>query len=376
MGELLKKASASSASGKSQQELENDHLRKLVATLEKRLEDFEKARWQFRKAVGRPPRAKNCHFRVAVGDSHGALIDESAATAFLEDLRWLQPKELILLGDHIDCGGFLAEHHVMGYVADNEYTYSDDVTACNWFLDRVQEASPRSVIDWTEGNHDVRPERWIMTQKLRSRQDVSHFYQLYGTPNVTHVEKRGINYWKISERYLKESNVAGTIKRGKCYFQHSKVCGAQGTYKLMRQFNACVVHGNSHAMVQFSERTVSAGEIGGWSAGCLCKMQPLWYHRDPDPWVHGYHLQLVEDDGPFLAINIPVIGGRSLLDVFQRLLTNERNYGTKTKAKDNPGGRGKNTRQRGGVGAANAKGVGSTTRRNARAAAAPRRRQH
>lgn len=356
-------------------ERENDQLRKVVGELEKRLDDFEKARWTFRKTVGRPPRAKNCHFRVAVGDSHGALIDEGAASAFLEDLRWLKPKELILLGDHIDCGGFLAEHHTMGYVADNEYTYADDVTACNWFLDRVQEASPNSAIDWVEGNHDVRPERWIMTQKLRSAQDVKLFYQMYGTPNVTHVVKRGIAYHKLSERHLKDSNVAGTIKRGKCYFQHSKVIGAQGTYKLMRQFNACVVHGNSHAMVQFSERTVSAGEIGGWSAGCLCRLQPLWYNRDPDPWVHGYHLQLVESDGPFLAINIPVIGGRSLLDVFQRLLTSGDGYAKAPKKKvgDTARRRGDRSKRRA-VGAKDAQGVGSVRKRRTRASATSARR--
>jgi hypothetical protein len=36
----------------------------------------------------------------------------------IETARWaIDPDEIIMLGDHLDCGGFLAQNQVLGFVA-------------------------------------------------------------------------------------------------------------------------------------------------------------------------------------------------------------------------------------------------------------------
>ena len=91
--------------------------------------------------------------RVIVPDSHGCFVDQSAASAMLADIKLLKPSSIILLGDHLDCGGFLAEHHTWGYVAETDYSFEDDVEATNQFLDQLQSAAPQATIEYLEGNH-------------------------------------------------------------------------------------------------------------------------------------------------------------------------------------------------------------------------------
>ncbi len=71
-------------------------------------------------------------------DSHGCFIDGAALNAFLGDLEAIKPAEVIMLGDHLDCGGFLAQHQTIGFVAESDYSYAEDVAACNQFLDAIR----------------------------------------------------------------------------------------------------------------------------------------------------------------------------------------------------------------------------------------------
>lgn len=102
--------------------------------------------------------------RVIIPDSHGASIDPDAAAAFLADLKRLDPEQIVMLGDHLDCGGFLAAHHTLGFVAETSLTYAQDVKACNLFLDAIQAAAPRARIDYLAGNHEcTRPDHEVLT---------------------------------------------------------------------------------------------------------------------------------------------------------------------------------------------------------------------
>ena len=60
------------------------------------------------------------------------------------------------MGDHLDCDGFLAQHHVWGFVAETEYTFEDDVAA-NVMLDSVQKICPKAKLTYLSGitNHEL-----------------------------------------------------------------------------------------------------------------------------------------------------------------------------------------------------------------------------
>ena len=113
---------------------------------------------------GRKRGSKRATLRVFVPDSHGASVDVGAQQAFLNDLEFLNPDEFIWIGDHLDCGGFLAQHHTLGYVPETAYTHEEDIAAANAFLDAVHEQCPKANNVYIHGNHEcTHPDHEVLT---------------------------------------------------------------------------------------------------------------------------------------------------------------------------------------------------------------------
>jgi len=157
--------------------------------------------------------------RVVIPDTHGAKVAHKAVAAMLSDIKALNPQEIVLTGDHVDCGGFLAQHHVMGYVAETLYSYEDDLAAANSFLDQLREAAPNAKIEYIEGNHERRVETWAVTATLRHHHDAEGLRKLYAPEFRLYLKERGIPYYRDSICH-DGLTIPGIIKRGKCYFFH------------------------------------------------------------------------------------------------------------------------------------------------------------
>lgn len=290
---------------------ETRRLRRQVEDLETALKAARQPR--VRLKPGKAPRTRKGDFRrVIVPDSHGSHIDPQAAAAFLSDLEELRPAEVVFLGDHLDCGGFLAQHHTLGYVADTEYSFSDDVAAAGAFLDEIQKRAPGADYHYIEGNHERRIEKWIVTQTLRNQRDAVKLREHFSVDASLNLKKRGIRLYEQGKFYGGLS-VPSTIKLGKCYFTHGSRTGAHAAAAMLRDFGGNLVYGHTHRADHYTLRTVGAGLIAAWCPGCLCKLQPLWMHTQVTGWSHGYGLQLVRAGGEFLHVNVPIIEGRSFL---------------------------------------------------------------
>lgn len=250
--------------------------------------------------------------RVIIPDSHGSAIDKAAANAFLSDLKTLAPREIVMLGDHVDCGGFLAQHHTLGYVAQTDYSYEEDIASANHFLDQIQEAAPKATIHYIEGNHERRVETWCVTETLRNEKDSEMLRRAFAPVFLLRLEERGISYYRQDKNYM-GIIVPGAIKLGKCFFWHGTSAAKHAASVNLDQIAGNVVYGHTHREDHSSRRPVAAGDIGAWNPGCLCKLQPLWCHTRPTNWTHGYGVQLVAGNGNFLHINVRIIGGRSLM---------------------------------------------------------------
>lgn len=248
--------------------------------------------------------------RVIIPDTHGCLIDRKALAAMLSDIKLLDPQEIILLGDHVDCGGFLAQHHVMGYVAETDYTYEEDLAAAKAFLDAIQSAAPRAKVEYLEGNHERRVETWCVTQVLRHRKDAEGLRRLLAPEFRLQLKERGITYYRQGEFY-DNLPVPGVIKRGKCYFFHGVSTAKNAVAATVDKIAGNCVFGHTHRAQSNVVRRISTGIVGSWNPGCLCQLQPLWQHTAPTDWSHGYAVQLVAQNGAFLHLNIPVIEGES-----------------------------------------------------------------
>ena len=280
--------------------------------LERALEQSRASRVKIRLVPARR-KAGSTVVRVIVPDSHGCFIDEAAAAALLADIAAIQPDSIIMLGDHLDCGGFLAEHQTWGYVAEMAYTFEDDVNATNQFLDGIQAAAPGSRIEYLEGNHERRIQKQLVTQTLRGgKRDASFLEALFSVSVVLHLEKRGIAFFKQGVFY-DDCKVPATIERDNCYFTHGQFTGEHAAAAHLRKYAANVWFGHTHRSESKIKRTVSSGPIGAWNAGCLCRIQPYWMHQNLTDWSHGYGLQIAEAGVGHLNMQIPILDGVSLL---------------------------------------------------------------
>lgn len=255
--------------------------------------------------------------RVIIPDTHGAKSDRKAIAAMLSDIKALDPQEIILLGDRVDCGGHLAQHHVMGYVAETAYSYEDDLAETNAFLDSLRIAAPAAKIEYIEGNHERRVETWCITQTLRHTKDAEGLRQLYAPEFRLFLKQRGITYYRQGEFY-DGLPIPGVIKRGKCYFFHGISTAKNATAKTVEQLAGNCVFGHTHRAESTVVRKLGSGVIGSWNPGCLCELQPLWQHTNPTTWTHGYGIQLVHDTD-FLHLNIPIIESKSLFGALVKL---------------------------------------------------------
>lgn len=250
--------------------------------------------------------------RLIKPDTHGMYACAPAFAAFLADMKALSPHEVIDGGDFSDCGGFLAQHHALGYVAQGEYSFEQDMEAVNAQYDAMQAAAPRASFETLEGNHEQRVERWCITQTLGGVRDADGLRKRNAPEILCRFKERGVRYYRMSD-FHDGLPVRGTIRRGKCFFVHMppRGCGSPGA--VARRFGGCVVYFHTHHAREEIVRTVVTDAIGAFNPGCLAELQPLYAHTDPTDWSHGYGLQLVARSGAFLHVNVPIINGVSLL---------------------------------------------------------------
>lgn len=285
-------------------------LQKEVDMLRKQIDDTAKAvPFQPVKIVKRS--GKDDIIQAIMPDSHGAYADPLAMSLFLADMKILDPDEVILLGDHVDCGGFLAAHHVLGYVAQMSYTYADDIAACRSHLDILQANAPRAALSYIEGNHEQRVERWCIGEGLKDRADAEDMRRCFAPEFRLGLKERGIPYYRRAEKYDGLA-IPGAIKRGKTLFVHDP--GFSDPKRTLARFGMPVVHGHDHQSHALIAPTVGAGDVGVWAFGTLAVLQQLYNHSRPTTHTHGYGIRLQARSGHFLTISVPIIKGVSYLD--------------------------------------------------------------
>ena len=278
----------------------------------KLIDDYHAAHFDIPRQKISKARSKGSFVRVAFGDTHGASLDQSAWSAFLADMEILKPRVMVHLGDVLDCGGWLAAHHTMNYVAQTDYTYADEVVVANVMLDQLQSVRPTAEIHAIEGNHDGRIATWAITVAQKQRADVELLIKSIGPQHVLNLEKRGIKWWSRGDCHH-GSVAGGTIKLGHCYFTHPQSASKHHAAKMVSTFGKNVVYGHTHRRDYFPGGNVQGEEWAAWSPGCLCVKRKYWHHTEMFGHTQGYHLQFVQPDGSFLGVNVPIINGKSYL---------------------------------------------------------------
>jgi len=314
----------------SKHEAEILSLQRQIKKLEERnaslVRGLEKARelWGSTYVAPKVPKAPKRHksnkfyVRVAITDTHGIHINELARNALLHDLEVLHPEEIVLLGDHMDCGSVISRFQVM-YMQELSQSLADDRKAAADFLDEVQKRCPNANIYYLQGNHERRVERWAI-ETFRHPDDIRHAIAAYAPEGALHLPERGIKYFTGHECHCGLTD-PGTIRLGECLFTHGYARGLHPAYNHLLKYGMNVVHGHNHRSQSYVKRTASKIAIGAWCAGCLCEVQPYYFHTEATDHTHGYHVQFVNRrTGEFAPWNVPILNGVSVLPNVREIL--------------------------------------------------------
>lgn len=248
---------------------------------------------------------------VIIPDSHGEHIDLPARNAFLCDLKMIQPDTIIMLGDHLDCGGVFSTHQ-RSYTNEMTESFDADIRAANEFLDLIREAAPNARIHYLAGNHEMHIQRYV-ARTFSSYADAKMILERIGPEAVLRLRERDITYYDASEKYM-DLSIPGTIRLGKCFYTHGISHGRHATATHLDRFGASVWHGHTHRANVATSRTVTADALISLCPGTLAKLQPLYRHTAPTNWVHGYGVQLTNTSTKnFSAQVVPIVDGESML---------------------------------------------------------------
>jgi len=237
--------------------------------------------------------------------------DNAAVRAFLDDMKVIDPDEIVAGGDMLECGGFLARHQPIGYVAYCDYTLQEDVAALNWFYDEAQQAAPHATWDVMEGNHDQRIERWVVDQVSANQRDGEYLMKLFGPEVLTYTEQRGFRYHKRNVIH-QDGLTRGWIERGNMLIVHELKTGANAARSGMLKTASNVTAFHTHRHDRSSTVYPKHGLVTSFTVPCLCEMQPMWKHTDPSEWMQGYDVDFITKQGNFLRVSVPIWRGKSL----------------------------------------------------------------
>jgi hypothetical protein len=273
--------------------------------------DLRNARPVHRSPLPKEGNGSGDRVRISFGDVHGMVQDPKAIAALLADVKTLRPDEIVLGGDIISCDGFLAKHQTLGFVANTNYSYQEDIEAGNALLDALQDAAPDAVIHYIEGNHEDRVERWVVDQALGHQRDSAFLLSLVSPKALLRLNERGITYYGRHDIHA-EGLPRGWIRLGKMYFTHSLAYSKNAARDALQKTAGNVTYFCSHREDTASCVFPSVGLVKAFNPGCLCLMQPVYQNSNPTNWSQGYALDIIAPSGNFQRIHVPIWDGKSL----------------------------------------------------------------
>jgi hypothetical protein len=273
--------------------------------------DFRNARPvpKARPASDRPAKAETV--RVSFGDNHGMMMDRAANAALLRDVRVIKPNVIVIGGDLVECGGWLAKHLTVGFVALCDYSYQEDIKAANWLLDELQAAAPDAEIHYLEGNHEDRVERWCVDQTMSHKLDADFLRLAFSPSSVLRLKERGISYYRRSEAYG-DGLPRGWFRMGKMLFAHELGASQNAARDAVSKSAANVTYFHTHRADMAIRVFPSVGICRAFNPGCLCLMQPVWQNSNVTDWSQGYAIDFIARSGNFQTVHVPIWKGESL----------------------------------------------------------------
>lgn len=237
---------------------------------------------------------------VFIGDEQAPYHDERLhylSLCFLNDVR---PDRGVKMGDLLDFPD-ISRH------PDNPEWHvkaQECVDAGSVIIYERREASPDTVWDMLEGNHDtrVRSEQLLRAERMYGlRPGVLPGEEpeqpLLSLSRLLRLDQLGVNYHKPNGNY----EHAQVVVNDKLAARHGWLTGKDGPKKSISRLDHSLVLGHTHRQSIYSETrydiTGVPYTVYAVETGCMCRVQGgLGYAVDPD-WQNGFVTSTVWPDG-------------------------------------------------------------------------------
>ncbi len=208
-------------------------------------------------------------FDICVGDAHIPFESKPVFKMVVNFIRDHPPQRLHLLGDLLD-GYSISRFDKDPVRKDN---LQDELDSVRQRLTELRDAAPKATLIYSEGNHEYRLRRYLMSEAKA----------LAGLRSLA-LEKL-LDFDKLKIRFQPADR---PYRVGQLLFTHgnlvSKWSGASAK-RHYEKYGCCVIHGHSHRLGAFYHTDINT-TYGAWENGCLCSLTPD-YVTAPD-WQHGF----------------------------------------------------------------------------------------
>jgi len=203
-----------------------------------------------------------------VSDRHLPFIEPSVAKLEFMFAKWLSPDFIIFGGD---IGDFYGVSKYLKKKREWEEQSQSEIDSIIAYLTKWRRAFPNVRMDYIEGNHEERWEKYILTN-ARAFRDL-RCLKISELLNLRHLE---IRYHKDSIVIEKVRYLHGVIVR--------KYGGYSAIAHMINNPGESLVHGHTHRLAT-TRITTRGKQFVGVEAGCGAQMNPE-YVKNPN-WQHG-----------------------------------------------------------------------------------------
>jgi len=255
---------------------------------------------------------------MIIPDIHFPEHDPEALEVMKAALNTLQPENVILLGDILDCEIF-SGHAKRTIPTDTALSFGElEIDPCNKLLDEVQENTSNHTY-FLEGNHEQRIERWaanngkvgesiyslISPKKLltKGRNNFTFIPYVYKQPTG---EIKGFVQLVKQSKKMKTGGLVAV--HGWSYAKHAS------SIHLEKSRSQSIVYGHCHRMQSTTSRDPWTGAlIKSFCPGTLSKLQPIYAHGGaPSDWTHGFGVVFVGTES-WTEYTISIVKGSCVL---------------------------------------------------------------
>ena len=247
-----------------------------------------------------------------------AIHDRVAIDLALQLIKYLNPHRVVLLGDNLDLAEFSTKYQISN---DFYFTTQASLVELAWWLGQIRSINPNMQIDYTQGNHEKRLEKYI-NEKAIALSGLKAANNLNGFPSISVESLLGLNSLNIKCHSYPEGKVALNSNLICIHGETAKGQSGATVSELVKSARVSVIQGHIHRHEVAVRTTWDAYDdyyqYTAASFGCLCKIAPgvVPGMKIRQNWQNGIGIVWYEESGleQFRLEYVPIINGRSLYD--------------------------------------------------------------